>query len=562
MAANDPSASTRADDTPLYRLVRHRIPRGATDFDKRYPVLFLWIRICALLAIYVLVDYFFRRAGHLAGAAYEQPLLIPEVLKRIGLLPGGILAVGLVLLLRFGSLTSPWTSLEFGLQIRVLIVFLAALMAWPLATYGYNYYFDQGHYFDRALVVVLVPLIYYRPIFIYPFLLVAFPLMWQFHQPAISAGAHLAHKLQVLHVLTLFAAVFLIHAVTGNRRMQGFFFLTCCLVAAAYWVPALTKIERNWVTYGHLYRMPLAAYAHGWLAFLEPSTIVRFAKAVAWFDWPMRIFTLVVEGGCLLFLWRRSVSIALLIGVIVFHLGVFALYGYLMWTWILLDVALLIVLVRDWSACKIDIYSRHHLIISALFIGFASYWCSPSSLGWYDTRITYNYRYEVVGESGKRYTLHGRFLEPYGDPLTMSNFGYLPEDHSLLVYPYGITGNRLIAERLTETKTAEEVFALEAELGDRRHDTERAAQFYGFITRYLTNWNARGEKAVALYALHPPVQFWSSGRGEVYRGAEPIREVSIKEVTTLFDEDRLIEIRSLELAKLPIPTHGSPLKKQ
>lgn len=553
MASKVSDSCGLSDSTPIYDAVLGRLPPRAAELPGRHPTVFLWVRMFVLLGIFVLVDYFFQGAGHLSIAAYEQPLLLLGVLERLGVVRLGALMVLTLTLMRYGSLLDPWESLELGQQQRWLVVFLAGIMAWTFSTYGYNYYYDQAHYFDRAMIVVLVPFIHFRPLFLYPFLLIVFCIMWQLGEPPLGSGSIFSHYLQVLHILTLFGATFLIHSVTGSRRADGFFFLKCCLVAGAYWEPAVAKLEINWINHGHLYRMLLAAYAHGWVSFLEPSALVSLAKAISWFDWPMRIFVMTIEAGYLVFLWRRSVSVALLATVMVLHLGVFALYGYFFWTWVLVDAALLIILVRDWQARRIEIYDRHRFLISVLFIGFASVWCNPSHLGWFDTRVTYTYRFEGFGVSGKQYSIPPRFFEPYGDVFTMSNFGYLPRDHGVLVGPYGISRVPVVAESLMEATTPNEIFALESEIAGRRHDPVRAERFYAFIARYIANRNKTGGRGGALQALHPPAQFWSFGRGEVYEGQEPIREVAVNEVTTLFDENSLVEIRSLELRRIPIP---------
>lgn len=209
--------------------------------------------------------------------------------------------------------------------------------------------------------------------------------------------------------------------------------------------------------------MPLAAYAHGWRVSFQPSEIVNLARMISWFDFPMMGFVFLTESAFLFILWRRSLAVVLLSAIMMFHLGVFFLYGYLFWTWILLNAALVILLARDRH--KISIFGRPQLAISVVLIAFSSWWAHPSHLGWYDTRMTYTYRYEATGESGARYTIAPRFFEPYGDVFTMSNFGYLPTDHGMLVYPYGITTNRERAERTLQARTREEIFFLESEIG-------------------------------------------------------------------------------------------------
>ena len=71
--------------------------------------------------------------------------------------------------------------------------------------------------------------------------------------------------------------------------------------------------------------------------------------------------------------------------------------------------------------------------------------------------------------------------------------------------------------------------------------------------RYLANYSTHGDQMRMIEALGPPPQFWSTVNGEVYAGQEPVREVAVFEVTTLYDETLLEEIRTIELARLPVP---------
>ena len=533
------------------------LPAPLVELPEKHARLFIVLRIATLLAAFLLVDFFLRRAGDLPSDSYARGSLLAGLIDRIGVATVlGLLGLAMILA-RYGGLLDPWSAFELGGRLRGFIVLLAFLMAWPFTTFEFNYFFDQGYYLERILLALLLPLIWARPVFIYPFLLIAFAILWQLGEPQLSSGAIFPHKLQVLHVLDLFAALLMLHAFTGSRRIDGFFFLTCRLIAGAYWVPGFAKLEMGWITHGHLYHMPLAAYAHGWLSFLEPTTIVAYAQAMAWFDWPMRIFVSIAEIGCLVFLWRRTVTFALLGAVTLFHIATFALYGYLFWTWIALDIAVLVVLARDRRERRIDIYSPTHFAASVVLIAFVSHWAQPASLAWFDTRLSYTYRYEVVGVSGERYRLPPRFFAPYGDVFTMANFSYLVRQHGLLVSPYGITGDRARADRLMEARTPSDIYSLESEIGLRRYDAERAQRFYDFIERYMTNWNARDRSGFNPAALRPPPQFWSFPRDDAFIGQENVREVIVKEVTSLYDNERLKVIRELELARIAIPAKSS-----
>lgn len=553
---------------PQFTRVVERLPAPVMALLTRQPLLQLSLKIGLLLVMFMAVEFFVQKASILPANSYHHPSLVLELGQRMGVAGLSALVMLSLLLARFGSLLSPWQALEHGQRIRYLVIFLAGLIAWPLTTYGYNFYFDQGHNLDRALLLLLWLGLWWRPAFIYPFLLLAFTLLWQFKEPTLG-GTILAHKLQVLHVLNLFAAAFGIHAISGYRKTDSFVFLSCCLVAAAYWLPAYAKLQIDWLSHGHLYRLPMAAYAHGWLAFLDPQQIVTFAKSIAWLDWPMRIAVILVEAGCLLFLWRRSLSITLLIGVIIFHLGVFALYGFLFWTWILLDVALLVLLWRDLKNQHWLIYTREHLIISVVLIGLCSLWVKTPALAWLDTRLSYTYKIDAITDNGDKFTLSPTFFAPYDDVFTMASFSYLNRDHQVLVGPYAVTANTKIADALNIATTPQQIFALEQDVRQQGHGgwgyhQQRAAGFYEFIRRFVANHNARASARASasknsdlswlnLSWLSPPRQFWSQYGEQPTTDNSPIRQIIVREVTSLYDEHNLQIIRDHTLARITIP---------
>jgi len=537
----------------LYTAIVRHVPANVAGFVAQLPFLFLFLRTGLMVGIFVLLDRFVMGVTHLPTSSFRAPVLMLELLDSIGLVKLLVLAAFGLILLIYGRLLDSWESLDHGRAMRLFVIFLAFLMAWPFTTYGYNYYFDQGHFLDRGVLAGLLVLLWFRPVFVYPFLLLAFTLMWQFTTPGLG-GVVLAHKLQVLHVLNLFSAAFLLRSFTGKREMQGFVFLTCCMIAGSYWEAAIAKLELGWLTYGHLYRTVLAAYGHGWLGSLSPSTIVDFSQLIARFDWPIRIFVLVVEAGFLIFLWRRVVSIVLLASIIVFHCAVFVLYGFLFWTWILLDVALLMLLVYERHDADLQLFDRRRLALSIPLIVLAAVWARPPHLGWLDMPVSYATRYTVIGESGKEYSLSPRFFEPYGDVFTMSSFGYLVKDHGVLTGPYGVTRDIELADRMSGDITAKNVFAMESDTDMNRYDPDRARRYYDFVSAYLYHWNMHAGEKPNLSVVGPPPQFWTTVTGESYVGQEPVHELVVNEVTTLFDGKRLDVIRDQELARIQIPT--------
>ena len=524
------------------------LPRAWIQLPADRPTLYLFVRISIFVGLFTLSYRALLSVTHLPVASYGESILVFELLQHLGPLLVAVVVALTALLIRYGNLLIPWSAIEHGREIRFTIVFLAALVAWPFCTYGYNLYFDQGHYFDRFLLAALVPLIFVRPAFVFPYLVVIFTIGWQFDQPL--GDLLWAHKLQVIHIITLFATFLGVSVITGQRRTQDFLFVAGCVIAAAYWLPGLTKLNIGWLGFGNHHHMPLAAYQHGWLAFADADSILTFSQILKKFDLWMQIFVIALEIGALAFLWHRRVAIVLLALFVVFHLGVFAVYGYLFWTWIFLDIVFLILLIRLKSG--LDFFSRPHFALSVILIGFSSAWCNPASLAWFDTRLTYTFRYEATGVSGQTYALPPRFFAPYGDIFTMANFGYLVSDHSRLSGPYAITQNREFADAIQGASSGAEIFDLEASIGRATYDAQRSGIFYSFISQYLANWNAHPGMSLPPNIFRPPPQFWSFGRGNVYTGSEPISQVRVIEITTLYHHDQLDEIRSIVLNTLDI----------
>ena len=74
--------------------------------------------------------------------------------------------------------------------------------------------------------------------------------------------------------------------------------LTTCLIATAFWVPALKKLLIGRLYSGELNTMLLKARAHGWLSHSDASKIVNARLVIATIDLPMRIFVFAIEAGC------------------------------------------------------------------------------------------------------------------------------------------------------------------------------------------------------------------------------------------------------------------------
>ena len=508
------------------------------------------LRVLLILIIFVALRRFVEGTSNLPHSSYYAESLFLEFLKNVGIVKSACAAILVIVFARTGRLHVSWDYLQHGIQIRLFVMILAASITWPLVTAGFNYYFDHGFAVEKIILLLLLPFIWWRPGFVYLFIAFAYLLLWQLGEPSLG-GSIYPHKLQLLRGLVVYAAAFTAFIITGDRRARGFLIVICSFVAAAYWIPAVAKMGINWLSVNKLWYMPVSAYSHGWLASLTPAEIVTYAGTIAPLNFVAKLFVLGIEALCLIFLLRRRLSISLLVLLIVFHLAVFALYGFFFWTWILVDLAL-IILLRSLDRDTLDgLFNARSLGVSVLIIAAASWWASPPILGWYDTPLSYSYRVTTTDQDGRSLQIHPKYFAPYDDVFTMSSFSYLDDTHRILTGSYGTTHDDEIIGALTNAKTPEDVLRIEERLGRDQFDLKKHERLETFLTQFIANKRVHNPSTSWLDRLRAPQQFWSS-RG-VVPASDDMRDITITETTIFFDGKKLHELRSHDLMHLDLP---------
>ncbi|MEO8257696.1 MAG: hypothetical protein ABI868_10175 [Acidobacteriota bacterium] len=497
-----------------------------------------------VLAFMVLQRIILRLCRPSEETASHASILI-EGLRQNGSVAVAVIVGVAVLLVAVPRLRQGWTQFDGGARLRWFVGTIAAILAWAGSAYAFNAWYGQPHLADRAALIVLAGLVWWRPAFALPFAAAFWAIIWQFNYPALGFQTLEAEFRPVVNTLTLFSAAVLIRAVFGGRRMDGFLFLALCLVAANFWIPGAGKLRIGWVTHGHMDFLIPNAYTHGWLAFLEPQSIARAARAMAALDWPLRVGTLAVEcGALLLFIDTRAAKGFLILFTLL--LGMFFLtIGYLFWKWIVLQIALWILLFhpRDDAATawRRHLFTRERFAVSLVVIGMAQVWFEPARLAWFDTPLASMLRYEAVGPSGAVYDLPPGFFAPYESHVAMARFVTALTPGPVLTDSYGVTGDRTIANALLGARSPEDVLRLEhaGSRGANGVELEFARRFDEFVRRTATASNRRlaaGPHRGRLLRLFSPLPFlWTFQRGAPYRGSEPIACVRVVRVSSFFD---------------------------
>lgn len=578
------------------------------DYLSSRPFAKLVITTGVLVFIFVLIDRWILTVTALPQASYSKPLLVVELLKNLFASPLKALLSSLMLgfiIVSFRHLWISWSQLNShkgkgqGQAIRIFIVFLAVILCWWFVTYDYNLYVNQSHYYDRFILITLMLLVVWRPIFILPFLLLVTSMIWQFSVP-LENSYSLAQPSMPLRMLTLLVAILFARALFIFTLSNGSFaklfgwkllggklstklskelskklskkpgtnewlFLSLCIIAAHYWGPALGKIVLVWFTYGHVFYLLPSTYANGWLAFLTPEQISTFASTLKSLDGFIVFTTLILQLGSLFLLWKRFTLFTLLACWTFFHVGIFATSGIFFWQWILIELAI-VILIRSliknhWNSDSqpIPFINRNHFILSIFLIGTSIIWVNPVRLAWYDTPISYTFRLEATGESGQKYVLPPRFFTPYDYVFTLGKFEYLTPDPRLSII-WGSTGNRETADRLLQAKTKVDIFRLEKEIGQSHFNKNKSEVFDSFIRQFISNANQRGSKSTIFSKVQAPRQLWTfanltEGKME-FDFQETITGVNVYQVTTWFDGKAYHEIENKRVRQISIGKIG------
>ena len=518
------------------------------------PALTLGLGLTFWVARFVLVWF----ATPVASAYQESVITLALIAGRLTHVTGVLVfLLGLILLFVTRAYRLRWSDLDAGRNMRLLAIVMGTVLAWKFSTYGPNLYFGEWHLFDRVLLVALVPLLWWRPVAVVPFLIVLLGIQAQFRAVMPVYGWALESLLVQILILVAVVTVVLpvVRRFTSLVRpsQQAVWIVLFSIFAANYWASGFDKLITGWFVFDPVHFLLPAGYANGWLNWLDADTVASIASGAGRFDVATRLLTGLFECGAVLFLSSRRLAIWLTVGWILFHLGIMAACGIFFWTWILADAALILVLVRRGGVFASALFNRRAFAVSVILIISSGYWLDPTVLRWYDSPVTYKFTFEGIGPSGNTYELTPDFFSPNDYPFRLSGFSYLvASPHSMLPVSFGATTNRDLAKRLRDVSSIQEAVAVESELGQVRYDADRADRLISFLSITGMRSNRLSPESAFPDWLRAPPSIWVPARGEVYDRQEPIAKINVTMTAWVFAGGQIEEVRSTPVASVTI----------
>lgn len=545
------------------------------------------LRLSILLMLGVGLERAIKSIALLPQESYAQSFIFIELVEKLFGGPIQILGMGLMLTVgvfltkrypllrqRSCSLFQGWSVFDGAHRLRIWILSVAAILTWWFAAYDYNLFFNQAHWCDRILLLSLFLLIYWRPIFVLPFLVLLVAIMGQFAYPI--GGYSWAAQDLLIRSLLLFTASFFVAAVTGYRKLSDLIFITCCLIAAHYSMSGIGKLKLNWLVNNSTHLLFPSAYSNGWWNFLAPATVVQLTQVLSWLNWPMKVLTLFLECGVLFSLWNKSTFRWFLIGWIGLHTGIFLISGICFWHWALLELVLLLVFFWRKDDFVRPIFTKRYRVISWILILGLAIGFQPVALAWIDSPIAYTYQFEAMGDSGQAYSLSPRFFAPYDYQFILGDFSYLSDQPVLMTFGSAIFKNDLFDD-LKQVHSLADIEGLEAEKGRTAFDVDRIDQFDLFCQQFIGNWNQQkinreirplrlrsgdggwlsGVEASGvdkIGVISAPPLLWTFPRENVFTGQESIAKINIYQVLSLYGTTHYQQLRTRKIHTTEIPT--------
>jgi hypothetical protein len=254
---------------------------------------------------------------------------------------------------------------------------------------------------------------------------------------------------------------------------------------------ALSPGGLEWVFDNDISNLFVASHLNGWLPDLSDERVLSIAATVHRLAVPIQLLTFVVEVLPLVMLVSRRLTIALLLGFVAMHLGIYAASGINFWKWSFFDLALVFVLVRSRSPMWWD--DRRRSLVLALIavpvvliggrLGFGS------SLGWFDTRLTQCHSFWAYADDGGEYQLGEIDFAPYDKSMSQDRFYFL-HDVRPLVTTLGATNDYLRFVTLQDADTPELFLPLVEDRKPRRPNLTATEVFDDLVRKTMRARNA------------------------------------------------------------------------
>ncbi|MEL7157077.1 MAG: hypothetical protein AAFN30_10805, partial [Actinomycetota bacterium] len=360
--------------------------------------------VLAVFVAYLVLDRLSQALVAVTGDRLDAAsLALVSIGARWWLYGAVLVAGGAAVALRPARALAPWTALDHGRTLQLMMLPLLVLLGWKGGFYAFNFYAGELHLLDRLLAVGLAVAVWYRPLFLLAFVTQIRIINEQLLHPFGTISVETIDD-YLLIPLVACAAGHLVYVASGRRATSPVLLVIITSIAGHFFLPGRGKLAIDWFGNSELANLPLASRTAGFLAGTDGGWIRFMADFFDTMNLPVMIGTLVLELGAVVAVFHPKWFRLWVPGFIVFHLFTFAATGFFFFSWIVLEVIVLVVLfapsLRAWVAENAT--PARGLVAVLAVVGSPVLFHAPG-LAWIDGPVSYGYEIEAVGESGATY---------------------------------------------------------------------------------------------------------------------------------------------------------------
>ena len=311
--------------------------------------------------------------------------------------------------------------------LRIGMIILTLMVAWNYIFYDFNYFMNEWHWTDRALILIFAILSIRYPLLIIPLVAQIYLVDYQFNFPL--GGSKLLDKSMPLEMLKMYGAWLLCLVFLKDRRISSkshvsaLFMMFFMLYGFFYFHSGLQKIVVSkslwsWPFENEILYNLLAIRDRGWLQNAPEWLVKGHFAYFEWFGTIGQVLVLITELAAIFVLASKRVARWLIAGVFLLHVHVFVLNGALFWLWAIVGLFLL------YAMRKIDdtVFSVKNMLISIPLMVLMVFTLSVSKLGWYDSRLDNMFELEAINKDGNTQQLSLNTMKPYTLHFQYGNF--------------------------------------------------------------------------------------------------------------------------------------------
>lgn len=422
-------------------------------------------------------------------------------------------------------LREPWHALENGTALRWLSAPLIIYTTWVGALGSFNYFSNQLYLVDRALLVAVALLAFWRPVALLPLVVLARVLSEQTLFPFFNPALQNVDDLPAFALLIV-AAGHLWYVTTGRRETSPIILGLLTLLAAHFYLPGRGKLSLGWLENNNTGNLALSSYTAGWLANTDGGALRSLSDLLTSADPAIKLFTTIAELGSIIAVLTRRLSAVWLVMWILLHISIFAATGFVFIGWILLELGLLVVLLsgslRSWVNENATLGRGVIAVVAVLATPFLFH---PPGLSWLDSPVSYGYRLTAVGESGESYEVPIAVFSPLD-----TNVSFLDVQVTERRPPVGAFGALATVDELRvleQVDTFDELAVIELQQPVNEF-TELSEDFLISFFDYANS----GEGSL-LRTIDPPARFLTQSPEPRFSFQEPLEQLQLFRVANI-----------------------------